>query len=324
MALLWYALLGCLFAGYLALAGLNYGVGLALPVLARDDDQRRTVLGTLGPLFLGNEVWLVAVIGVLLGGFPLLEHALFARLWPLLLALLLAAVAVSAAVQLRSRARSRVIRGGLDLAVAGSSGLLAVGWGAVLGDLLGARAGTSAGGAVLGWVPVTIGAATVALIALHGSGFLAWRLPGGALRDAAGRAFVRLLPAAATAFALATVVAVASGQVRAATRQPVAALTIAGLALGAIGLAGWAHRAGRPRLTVVASGLATAAPVFITGVATYPYAAGLPVSAASAGGATLELLSWIVLPVLPLLLLAQVACWWMLRPRPGLPELRYW
>ena len=81
MELAWYALLGAFFAGYLVLGGYDYGVGL---LLARRTTPagRRAALNAVGPFFLGNEVWLVAAVGILFGAFPTLEGELLSGLYP--------------------------------------------------------------------------------------------------------------------------------------------------------------------------------------------------------------------------------------------------
>ncbi|MEE3919662.1 cytochrome d ubiquinol oxidase subunit II [Micromonospora sp. BRA006-A] len=69
MELAWYALLGLFFATYLVLGGYDYGVGLLLARRGPAPGSRAT-LTALGPFFLGNEVWLVAAVGILFGAFP--------------------------------------------------------------------------------------------------------------------------------------------------------------------------------------------------------------------------------------------------------------
>src|SRR5688572_22830904 len=106
MELFWYAILGGLFAAYFGLAGIDYGVGLVLPTI-RDEADRRRALNAIGPMFLGNEVWIVGAAGVLIAAFPRLEGELFVATSPILVAVLLGLVAINAAVQLRSRGRRR-------------------------------------------------------------------------------------------------------------------------------------------------------------------------------------------------------------------------
>src|SRR2546430_3491173 len=82
------ALLGFFVLGYFLMGGADIGVGMALPYLGRDADERRVVIAAIAPFFLGNEVWLVATAGLLAGGFPALEGTLLGGLFPAIIALL--------------------------------------------------------------------------------------------------------------------------------------------------------------------------------------------------------------------------------------------
>mgnify|MGYP006199463559 CR=1 FL=1 len=66
----WFGLIAVLWIGYFVLEGFDYGVGALLPVLGRDETRRRQMLGSIGPFWDGNEVWLVAAIGVTFAAFP--------------------------------------------------------------------------------------------------------------------------------------------------------------------------------------------------------------------------------------------------------------
>lgn len=83
-------LLASFAVGYLILAGADVGLGLLMPRVARSAGQRRGALAAIAPYFLASEVWLVAVLGVLAGLFPSVEHHVVAHLWPALAALALA------------------------------------------------------------------------------------------------------------------------------------------------------------------------------------------------------------------------------------------
>lgn len=335
MELAWWALLGALFAAYFALGGLDYGVGLLLPVLA-GDDRRRAALNAIGPRFLGNEVWVVAAVGVLFGAFPLLEGGLLSGAQPLVLVLVLALVGVNVGVQLRSRCRARGRRV-FDLVITAASVLLAVGWGALLGALLTGlpldRAGHVDGYAyLLRPSSILCGLSMVALFALHGATYLSTTMPAAAERERMRAIAARLSWVAVTATTVAVVAVALSGTVFAGVaggvvRHPVPALlAVAGL-LAAVVLARVARR-GAALLT----GLAAALPVLAVGLALYPYAmpssvdasAGLTVADAAAGTDALRLLTWLTAPLLPVLVGFQLLCWWLFRIRPDRPAPVHW
>ena len=70
MEAVWFALVSAMLAVYVVLDGFDFGVGILHRLVARTDDERRTVLAAIGPVWDGNEVWLVAAAGVLFMGFP--------------------------------------------------------------------------------------------------------------------------------------------------------------------------------------------------------------------------------------------------------------
>ncbi|HUQ59600.1 cytochrome d ubiquinol oxidase subunit II, partial [Lentzea sp.] len=70
METLWFVLIAVLWLGYLFLEGFDFGVGMLLPVLGRDNAERRVMINTIGPVWDGNEVWLIVAIGATFAAFP--------------------------------------------------------------------------------------------------------------------------------------------------------------------------------------------------------------------------------------------------------------
>ena len=66
----WFILIAFLFAGYFLLEGFDFGVGMLLPFVGRDEPRRKAMLGTIGPVWDGNEVWLITAGGALFAAFP--------------------------------------------------------------------------------------------------------------------------------------------------------------------------------------------------------------------------------------------------------------
>src|SRR3954465_14076389 len=84
----WFALIALLWAGYFLLEGFDFGVGILLPVLARDERERRVLINTIGPVWDGNEVWLLTAGGATFAAFPEWYATLFSGFYlPLLLVL---------------------------------------------------------------------------------------------------------------------------------------------------------------------------------------------------------------------------------------------
>lgn len=168
------ALLALFAAGWFVLGGADIGTGMLIPYLGRDARERRLVIASFAPFFLANEVWLVALAGVLAGCFPELEGRLLAGQLPVLVALLAALAVRDLGLWSRQRGPGARWRALCDGAVtAGSWGLaLATGW--LLAALLTGRPYEPAGGPVA----VLTALAVAALCAAHGLGFAALCLTG--------------------------------------------------------------------------------------------------------------------------------------------------
>ncbi|MEJ2433772.1 MAG: cytochrome d ubiquinol oxidase subunit II, partial [Pseudolabrys sp.] len=67
---LWFVLISVLFIGYFFLEGFDFGVGILLPFLGKDDTDRRIIINTIGPFWDGNEVWLITAGGAMFAAFP--------------------------------------------------------------------------------------------------------------------------------------------------------------------------------------------------------------------------------------------------------------
>ncbi|MEU8422459.1 cytochrome d ubiquinol oxidase subunit II [Micromonospora sp. NPDC048835] len=335
MDLAWYAVLGLFFAAYLVLAGYDYGVGL---LLARGVGPagRRETLTALGPFFLGNEVWLVAAMGILFGAFPLLEGELLAGCYPAVVGALVGVILVTVGVQLRSRPDDERGRARWDRVVVVGSALAAVGWGVLLAALLQGvplRADGHVAEVTHLATPfaAVAGLTMVTLVAVHGATFLTLRLPTEAAA-VVGVTARRLVPVALTAVALTTVVGLLSARVRDAVQRPAVAVLLPVLLVVALLAARAALARRRPGWALVATGAALALPVVLVGAALWPYVlvsttdpdASLLVADAAASAPTLRLLGWVALPLLPALLGFQAMCWWVFRGRTDGRAPVYW
>src|SRR5262245_21566450 len=183
LRVIWFVLLGFLLAGYAILDGFDLGVGM-LHLCVRKDSERRALLASIGPLWDGNEVWLVASAGATFGAFPeVYATALSAYYLPfmtLLAALLLRAVAV----EFRSKSDSPHWRSFWDVTFSLSSFLIAFLFGVAVGNsLLGLPIGPDhefAGGLLdlLRLYALLVGVFAVATFAMHGALYLYLKVEG--------------------------------------------------------------------------------------------------------------------------------------------------
>ncbi|MER6997478.1 cytochrome d ubiquinol oxidase subunit II [Streptomyces sp. NPDC000410] len=167
-------LLGFFAAGYFVLAGADIGTGMLAPHLGRDERERRLVIASFAPFFLGNEVWLIATAGLLVGCFPDLEGELLSGQAPVVVALLAGWITRDMGLWLRGRTGGRAWRAVCDGALVCGSWAIALAWGWLLAALFAGAPGAVATGPVA----ALTAAAVAALFAVHGLGFAAMRLTG--------------------------------------------------------------------------------------------------------------------------------------------------
>ena len=100
---LWFILITVLFSGFFVLEGFDYGVGTLLPIVAKDDTERRVVLNTIGPHWDANEVWLLTAGGAIFAAFPNWYATLFSGFYLALFAILFALIIRGVAIDFRSK-----------------------------------------------------------------------------------------------------------------------------------------------------------------------------------------------------------------------------
>jgi cytochrome d ubiquinol oxidase subunit II len=193
MLFIWFWLVAIMITGYVVLDGFDLGAGALHLFIARKDEERRTVLRTIGPVWDGNEVWLVAGGGTLYFAFPWLYAAGFSGFYLPLMIVLWLLILRGIGVELRSHIDSYVWRGFFDGAFAISSILLAIFYGAALGNVLRGvplrkdgyfflplwtnwRVGPEPG--ILDWYTVIAGVVALAALTLHGANFVAVKTSG--------------------------------------------------------------------------------------------------------------------------------------------------
>jgi cytochrome d ubiquinol oxidase subunit II len=183
LALLWYVLLGALLTVYAVLDGFDLGVG-ALHLFTRGDTERRLALNSIGPLWDGNEVWLVTFGGALFAAFPEAYATVLSTFYLPIMLLMVSLIGRAVSIELRSKHPSPLWRTYWDVSFALSSALVTFLFGVVAGDLilglpLGADGRLAAGvRSLLHPYALAVGAFAVITSALHGALFLAIKTEG--------------------------------------------------------------------------------------------------------------------------------------------------
>ncbi len=181
---IWFMLFVVIIAGYLILDGFDMGVGILHLPLARSDLERRTLLNSIGPVWDGNEVWLVLGGGVLFAIFPFAYASLFSGFYAAFMLVLVVLILRAVTLEFRSQRPGRTWRNAWDAAFSGTSLLLAL--------LLGVAFGAILGGVPLGAdqeivtnlfelltpFALLVGLTTVAMFAMHGAIYLMMKTGG--------------------------------------------------------------------------------------------------------------------------------------------------
>ena len=198
---IWFIAISILWIGYLFLEGFDLGVGMHMLLTARNDTDRRVMLNTIGPVWDGNEVWLVTAGAATFAAFPFWYASLFSALYIPLTVVLLGLIFRAVAIEYRGKGHSDRWKHNWDLALGVGSFIVAFGIGALLaltttglpldanGDRVGGPFSWFTGYAVLG------GFAVVGFCLVHAATFLALKSDG-AVRVAARRWFTRWSPIA--------------------------------------------------------------------------------------------------------------------------------
>jgi cytochrome bd ubiquinol oxidase subunit II len=207
LEIFWFCLIAVLWAGYFVLEGFDFGVGMLLAPLARGERDRRTLIESIGPVWDGNEVWLVVAAGGTFAAFPAWYATMFSAFYIALLAILVCLIVRAVSFEWRARSRSATARAcGTWAIVAASVGAPFL-WGVALANLVNGIPLNGSGdfsGNVLDLLsPYTVfaGVATVLLFALHGATFLSLRTTGDLHARAVAAARQLCIPAALTAMA---------------------------------------------------------------------------------------------------------------------------
>ena len=318
---IWFALIGVLWLGYLLLEGFDLGVGMLMRLWARDERSRRQLLNTIGPVWDGNEVWLLTAGGATFAAFPHWYASLFSALYLPLMLTLVGLILRAVAIEYRGKAITDAGRAVWDACLAGGSLLAAFTVGAMLaltttGLPLDAN-GDRVGGPFVWITPYALlGGVAVVLYAIA----QAWAFLGlktdGAAREAARRVLGRWLPVLVAPLALWVVLVVA----RRGAVLPWVLTVLAVVALAAAWM--WA-RAGREGLTFTGMAGFLAAGVAALFTAVYPVvlpstidpAYSLTVENASSGAYTLTVMAWVTVIFVPIVLAYTAWSYWTFRRR---------
>ncbi|TDV44114.1 cytochrome d ubiquinol oxidase subunit II [Actinophytocola oryzae] len=317
----WFLLIAVLWTGYLVLEGFDFGVGMLLRVLSRDNTDRRVLINTIGPVWDGNEVWLLVAGGATFAAFPLWYASLFSGFYLALLVILVALIVRGVAFEFRGKIDSDRWRRGWDIAIMTGSAVPALLWGVAFGNIVRGvpldadhdYAGTFL--TLLNPYALLGGLTTLSVFAFHGAVFVALKTEG----EVRARAKAFTLPLGGTAivlgaaFLLWTQFAYGTGWTWAPVLVAAVAL-VAAVTTARLGREGWAF---------TGTALAIVATVMVLFGSLYPdvlpasndAANSLTTTNASSTPYTLGIMTWVAVIFTPVVLAYQAWTYWVFRKR---------
>ena len=136
LTIIWFVLVGVLFTGFFFLEGFDYGVGMLLPFLGKNDVERRVIINSIGPVWDGNEVWMITAGGALFAAFPHVYATLFSGFYLALFLMLMALIVRAVAFEFRSKDESPLWRSTWDWMIFFGSAVPALLWGVTVTNLI--------------------------------------------------------------------------------------------------------------------------------------------------------------------------------------------
>lgn len=327
----WFILVAVLFTGYFVLEGFDFGVGMHLPVLGRGKhgpQRRGAMMKSIGPVWDGNEVWLITAGGALFAAFPDWYATLFSGFYLPLLLILLALIVRVCAIEWRGKVDDPLWRKRCDWGIMFGSWVPAVLWGVAFANIVRGVPIDADKQYVGGFFNLLnpyalLGGATTAIVfALHGAVFLALKTDGQLRTDAVALARRLAIPAlvVAGAFGLWTQLAYGTGWTWIVLAVAAVALIVV-VAMTAVAREGWAF---------VFTTVAIAATIVLLFGSLFPNvmpstldpAWSLTIQNASSGPYTLKIMTWAAAFLTPIVMIYQGWTYWVFRQRISVPEER--
>ena len=334
--ILWFILLTVLFSGFFFLEGFDYGVGMLLPFVAKTDNERRAIINTIGPVWDGNEVWMITAGGAMFAAFPHMYATLFSGFYVALVFMLIGLIVRGVAFEFRSKRDDPAWRERWDWAIYYGSLLPALLWGVTVANLMRGVAIESDLNYYGGLIPLLNpysmfgGVVFLGLFLIHGASFLGIKLEGDLkdrVKELAGKIWI-VVVVLAVFFLVWTYFATDI-----LNNPGYDGLIPAILAAAALLAYGWFQHQGKEGLTFICGGLVI---ILITVmvfsglfprlmISTLDPTYSLTIYNASSSPYTLKVITIVAAIFMPLILAYQGWTYWIFRKRlsPDSPDLHY-
>lgn len=339
LQLVWFLIVGVMLIVYLVLDGFDFGVGMAMPLIARDDTDRRHMINSIAPVWDLNETWLIIGGACMFAAFPEWYATMFSGFYLPLLALLLALIVRAVAFEYRHQHPDTSWRRAFDACIIVGSFVPAIVWGAAFTSLAHGvplephGPGALMSGGILAALqpPALLGAVTfVVVLLVHGLAYIGLKTDGD-LRHRAVLLARIVTPVAivlVAALGVWTSVIVPHPLTIVCAVLAVVAITVAAIAAlrdrEGIGFIATTVTILATMLTLVSTLLVRDGGPFVM-VASDPAAgyAGLTVAAAASSQTTLEVMTWLSIVAVPIIVASQIWTYWVFRRRLSRSSLEH-
>lgn len=322
LAVIWFILIAVLWTGYLVLEGFDFGVGMLMPIVGKKNAERRVALNTIGPVWDGNEVWLLTAGGATFAAFPEWYATMFSGFYLPLLIILVALIVRAVAIEYRAKINDVTWRKNWDRAIIVTAWVPAIMWGVAFANMV-RGVPLDADHQFIGNFftflnPFALlgGAVTLLLFLTHGAIFLSLKTDG-IVRERAESLAKRFAP---LSLAVAGVWAIWAQLAYSEVTWTWIPVAVAALGLA---LAWWFSLQGTFGKAFTANAVTIAAAVVLIFGSMFPDvlpasndpANSLTVYNASSTDYTLTVMTWITAFLMPVILLYQGWTYWVFRKR---------
>ena len=322
----WFILVAILFTGFFFLEGFDYGVGMWLPFLGRDDLERRGIINAIGPVWDGNEVWMITAGGALFASFPQVYATLFSGFYLALVLMLVALILRGVAFEFRGKREDKGWRTLWDWAIFTGSLLPALLWGVTVANLMRGFAIQQDMNYYGGLLPLLNpyalwgGLVFVALFLFHGANFLTLKAPDEIAQRARQFAWTAWIVATVLTMAFVVWTFFATDIL---TKPGLNGLVPAVLAAVALLVAGWLVRKGQGGWAFVAGAVTIVCATVMVFTGLYPRIListlspdwSLTITNAASGFYTLKVMTIVAAIFVPIVLAYQAWTYWVFRKR---------
>ncbi|GGD31706.1 cytochrome d ubiquinol oxidase subunit II [Nocardioides daphniae] len=317
----WFALIAILWIGYFTLEGFDFGVGMLLPRLATNEKERRVMYNTVGPVWDGNEVWVLVAGGATFAAFPEWYATLFSGFYLPLLLILVALIVRNLAFEYRHKRDDDTWRKRWDMALIVGSWLPAVLWGVAFANIVAGvpidadKEFTGTLFTLLNPLGLLGGLVTASLFATHGAIFVALKTDGEIRYRAREMATKLGVVAAVLAVVFMGWIQVKTGDTASAVAFVLAALALVGALVANLqGREGWAFIGTFATIALAVSGLFLGLFPDVM-PSTTDAAFSLTTTNAAATAYTLKVMTWVAVIFTPIVLIYQGWTYWVFRKR---------